>query len=272
MRRRDASALLVVAALVSGLAWTGDSRAQAKIPRVGVLTFFVHSDDPTLNQWFEPFRHALADRGWIEGRNISFEYRSASQDLSQLGEAAAELVRLNVDVIWASGAPFVRAAHAATRTIPIVAVDFTTDPVTEGYVQSYGQPGGNITGVFLDAPEFAGKWFQLLKALVPNLSRVAVLWDPSPGTAHLQAVQKLARSFRVQLQIVEVRRPDEIDKAFSAFRGKPQALIILPSPMTYGESERLAKLAMKYRLPAMKRRALVSTDCARLKLPMPAAT
>src|SRR4029079_18241820 len=126
---------------------------------------------------------------------------------------------LNVDVIWATNAPMVRVSYAATRTIPIVAVDLTTDPVAEGYVESYGRPGRNLTGIFLDAPGFAGKWFELLRALVPRLSRVLVLWDPTPGATHLRAVQRVARSIGVQLQVVEVRKPDDIDRAFSELHG-----------------------------------------------------
>jgi ABC-type uncharacterized transport system substrate-binding protein len=246
---RPVAVLLVMVALLTSLGWTGESWAQTQMARVGILTFFDVTDGPPRNQWwFEAFRRTLADQGWIEGKNVVFEYRSALGDDSQLAKAAAELVRLKVDVIWATGAPFARAAYAATRTIPIVAQDFTTDPVAEGYVETYGRPGGNLTGVFLDAPEFAGKWVQLLKAIVPGLSRVAVLWDPSPGTAHLQAVQNVAGSLRVQLQVLEVRKPEDIDRVF--LRGQPQALIILPSPMIYVQNERLAKLALKYRLPA----------------------
>jgi putative ABC transport system substrate-binding protein len=198
----------------------------------------------------ELFRRNLADQGWIEGKNVSFEYRSANSDPSQFPGAAAELVEIKVDVIWATSAPAIRAAHAATRTIPIVGWDFTTDPIAEGYIQSYARPGGNVTGVFLDAPEFAGKWFELLKATFPDLSRVAVVWDPAPGTTHLQAVHSAAGSLDVELQILEVRKPDDIDKVFSKFRGRPQAVILLPSPMIHGESARLAKLALEHRLPA----------------------
>jgi len=242
--------ILLAAALLPGVAWTGESWAQASIPRVGILTSFSVEEDPNLKEWFHPFRRRLADQGWIEGKNLLLEYRSARGDPSRLEDAAAELVRLKVDVIFAVGAPCVRAAHAATRIIPVVGNDYTTDPVAEGYVQSYARPGGNLTGVFLDAPEFAGKWFQLLKAIVPGLSRIVVLWDPSPGAAHLRAVQNMARSFRIQLQVLEVRKPDDLDRAFSAFRGKPQALIILPSPMIYLHSAQLAQLALKYRMPA----------------------
>jgi putative ABC transport system substrate-binding protein len=167
-----------------------------------------------------------------------------------LVEAARKLVALQVDVIFADSAPGVRAAFAATRTIPIVAGDFTTDPVAEGYAESYRRPGKNVTGVFLDAPEFSVKWLELLKSIVPGLSRAVALWDPSPGDAHLRALQRAAPSFGVQLQVVEVRTPQEIDRAASEFRGRPQALIALPSPMIWRESARLAKLTMKGRLPA----------------------
>jgi putative tryptophan/tyrosine transport system substrate-binding protein len=250
MRARLA-AVLSVATLVTTLGWTGESWGQTKTARVGVLTMYPLSTDPTTVQvTFDPFRRTLADQGWVEGKNLAFEFRDANGDLSRFAEKAAELVRLKVDVIYCLGAPPVRAAHAATRTIPIVATDYTADPVAEGYIESYGHPGRNITGVFLDAPEFAGKWLQLLSATVPGLSRVAVLWDPSPGRAHLQAVLNLARSFGIQAQVVEVRTPDDLDRAFAAFHGKPQAVILLPSPMIYVQSERLAKLTLKHRLPA----------------------
>ncbi|UCH48950.1 MAG: ABC transporter substrate-binding protein, partial [Betaproteobacteria bacterium] len=98
--------------------------------------------------------------------------------------------------------------------------------------------------------EFAGKWFELLQALIPHLSSIAVLWDPTPGATHLDAVRSVAKSLDIRLQVLEVRKPADIDAAFSALRGSPQALVILPSPMIYGESSLLAALAMKHRLPA----------------------
>ena len=249
MKNRVAAVLLVAVVLLASLGWTGESWGQAKLPRVGILNYGGTTDDE-VKQWVEPFRRKLADRGWIEGKQVAFEYRRAVGDPSQLAEAAAELVRLKVDVIFADSAPALRAAHAATSTIPIVGSDFTTDPIAEGYVESYGRPGKNITGVFLDAPGFSGKWIELLKAIVPELSRAVVLWDPSPGPAHLQAVKGLARSSALQLQVIEVRKPADLAKAFSAFRGRPPAVIILPSPMMYLQSENLAKLTLKHRLLA----------------------
>jgi putative ABC transport system substrate-binding protein len=251
MKNRVAVVLLLTLALLATPGWTEESSGQEKLPRVGILTFAAFADDPTLTLWFEPFRRTLADQGWIDGKNVSFEFRSAQSDPTRFDEAATELAGLKVDVILAVSAPAVRAAYAATRTIPIVVNDFTSDPVAEGYVESHGRPIGNVTGVFLDAPEITGKWFELLKAMVPGLSRVSVLWDPSPGSTHMQAVHKVAGSSGVKLQILKVRKPDEIDRAFSALRGKPQALIILPSPMIHGQNERIAGLALKSGLPAI---------------------
>jgi putative ABC transport system substrate-binding protein len=242
--------LVFAGVLLTGPPLSGQAWAQERHARVGVLTYWRIADNPWWERTLEVFRRTLADRGWIEGKNVSFEYRSANSDPSQLAEAAAELVELNVDIIFAPSAPALRAAHAATRSIPIVTGDYTTDPVAEGYVESYARPGGNVTGVFLDAPEFAGKWFELLKAMLPDLSRVAVFWDPEPGTTHLRAVRRVAVSLGIKLQILEVRKPTDIDAAFSALRGSPQALVILPSPMIYAQSPQFARLALEHLLPA----------------------
>jgi putative ABC transport system substrate-binding protein len=245
-----APVLILAVTLLTIVGRTAESRGQAKLSRVGILSFSSVADDPRLAADLKVFRRMLAERGWIEGKNVSFEYRSARSDPSQFAEAAVALVEVKADVIVASSAPAVRAAYSATRTVPIVAGDFTTDPIAEGYVESYARPGGNVTEVFLDAPEFAGKWFEILRAMIPDLSRVSVLWDPGPGPTHLQAVRGAAKSLGIKLQVLEVRKPDDIDRAFSALHGRPQALIILPSPMIWYQSERLAKLALKHRLPA----------------------
>ena len=247
--KHGTAVVLLVSALLTTLGWTGESRAQTTIARVGVLTRPILSGADH-DEWYEGFVRMLAQQGWKDGKNVSFEYRGVRGNPPQYEESAAELVRLKVDVIYANDALATRAAYMATRTIPIVGLDFTNDPVTAGYAESYSRPGQNLTGFFLDAPGFAGKWFELLKAIVPRLSRVAVLWDPSPGDRHLKAIQVAARSFGVQLQVLEVHKPDDIDKAFSAFGARTQALIILPSPMAWAQSVRLAELSMKHRLPA----------------------
>jgi putative ABC transport system substrate-binding protein len=248
MRLRLPNVLVLGAFLLTASGWWVDAQGQTRLSRVGILTIEPPGD--AHKQAYGAFYRTLMAHGWVEGKDVEFAYARADGDSSRFAEAAGELVALRVDVIFADSAPAVRAAFAATRTIPIVAGDFTNDPIAEGYAESYRRPGKNVTGVFLDAPEFSAKWLEMLKAVVPGLSRAVALWDPSPGDAHLRALQAAARSFGIQLQIVEVRTPQEIDKAASVFRGRPQALIVLPSPMTWRESARLAKLTMKERLPS----------------------
>jgi putative tryptophan/tyrosine transport system substrate-binding protein len=247
MRRQFLGGALAVAMSLTAVGWSRDSWAQKKLARVGILGL-VGADKQA--QFYAPFYRTLRARGWVEGERVAFTYAFVASDALQLVSKAAELVRLQVDVVYADSAPAVRAAYAATRTIPIVGTDFTTDPIAEGYAQSYGRPGGNLTGVFLDAPDFSGKWLELLRAIVPGLSQVMVLWDPSPGEVHLRAIQGIARSFNVQLQVIELRVPADIDGVAAALRGRPQALIVLPSPMMVAQSARLANLAMKLQLPA----------------------
>ena len=239
-------ALIAMTVFTAG-AWPGECWTQAKLPRVGVLLLSEAALEQTANR---SFIQLLTERGWVPGKNVVLEYRFARGEPLRFNDAAEELVRLKVNVIYALSAPAALAAHAATRTIPIVIQDFTNDPVAVGYAESYSRPGKNLTGVFLDAPEFAGKWIELLRVIVPGLQRVAVLWDPAPGATHLKAVQRAAQPLGLQFEVHEVRTPDDLDKAFSAFRGRPQALIILPSPMTWTYSARLADLALKHRLPA----------------------
>jgi len=250
MINRIATTIFLVAGLLTSLGWAGLTWGQADLPRVGILAFASATDDPRLEAFLEELRRTLADQGWVEGKNVSFVYRSAHNDPSQFAPAAAALADQKVNVVFALGAPALRAVYAVDRMTPIVAGDFTTDAIAEGYIQSYARPGGNVTGVFLDAPEIAGKWFELLKAMVPGLARVSVLWDPGPGTTHLKAVRTVAELLDIKLQVLEVRKPDDIESAFDALRGRPQALIILPSPMIYGQSARLAELALSHRLPA----------------------
>ena len=156
-----------------------------------------------------------------------------------------------VDILLPIGPAAVRAAYAATRDIPIVAHDLETDPVAAGYARTYSRPGGNLTGLFLDSPELAGKWLELLKASVPGLTRAVALWDVTSGPIHLEAVKKTAPAFGIKLQVLRIRTPADIQKVPSQLRQRPQALIVLPSPMMFFQSAKLAELTMKLRLPAM---------------------
>ncbi len=230
------TALMLIATL-----WTNASWAQTKIARVGILT-----NDQTD---FLFFYQMLGEHGWVEGKNVIFEVRDPGVDPTRMAEPAAELVRLKVDVLFPIGPPSVRAAFAATQDIPIVAHDLETDPVAAGYARSYSRPGRNLTGLFLDSPDLAGKWLELLKAMVPHLSRVVVLWDATSGPVPLAAVRNAAPALGIKLQVLEIHTPADIDKAPSAFGGRAQAIIALPSPMMYTQNEHLAKLAAKHRLP-----------------------
>jgi putative ABC transport system substrate-binding protein len=142
--------------------------------RVGIL-----NNGLPMRDWLSttPFYQTRGEQGWVEGKNVILEFRDWKGDPTRLAEPAAELVQLKVDVLLPMGPPSVRAAFAATQDIPIVAHDLESDPVAAGYAQSYSHPGGNLTGLFLDAPEVAGKWVELLKTMVPRLLGGVVLWD-----------------------------------------------------------------------------------------------
>jgi putative ABC transport system substrate-binding protein len=246
MRPRVHVLLAFTAFLLSATFWTGASWAQNKILRVGILT--VGTTQDILMPWYRTLR----EHGWVEGKNVAFEHRTAAGDPTRIAEPAGELVRLKVDVLFAVGPASVRAAFTATRDIPIVAHDYETDPVAAGYVQSLSHPAGNLTGFFLDAPELAGKWLELLKAIVPSVSRIVVLRDPTSGPVQLDAVRKVSPALGIKvIQVLDIDTPEDIDKLPSVFRGRPQAMIILPSPMIWEQSERLAQLTTKYRLPAV---------------------
>lgn len=240
--RRRTKVLALASALFCVAAASTPSWAQGKVPRVGVLSQREGGGLPL----YQIFERVLAERGWTVGRNVILEYRSPETEQLDFRKPAEELVRLKVDVIYAASAPAVRAASAATQTIPIVALDFTNDPVAAGFAQSYNHPGRNVTGLFLDAPEFASKWLEILKALKPSLSRVGVLFDPSPGTTHLRGFERAAKTLAVGLQVIEIHTPDDIDHALSALSGAgEEALIQLPSPLMYAQSARVGELVRR---------------------------
>ena len=243
---------MLTAAAWPALAWTGSVRAQApaKVRRIGFLSPFLPSDDAPL---LLAFRLGLRDLGWLEGKNISIEYRYAEGKSDRLPDLAADLVRLKVDVIVASAAPAALAAQKATRTIPIVMAN-AGDPVALGLVERLATPGGNVTGLSQMSPELAGKRLELLKEIVPKLSRVAVLWNPqSPGaTLNWKEIQLPARQLGIQLLSLEFRSPDDFDKAFEdATRARAGALFIIADPLIITNLKRIAGLAAKSRLPSI---------------------
>ena len=223
------------------------TRAQpaGRVPVVGFL--FVGSME-TLAQ----FRDAMRDFGHVEGRTYLIVPRSSEGRPEKLPGLAAELVRLNVDVLYASGPAAVKAAKSATGIISIVAFDLETDPVATGLVRSLGRPGGNITGLFLNQPTLAGKLLELLGQAAPGRKRVGVLWDATTGTAQLAAARSAAQRLGIELQILEIRAEDELDKALrSALVGNVQAIMVLSSPLAGTYSKRFAEFATQHRLPSI---------------------
>jgi putative ABC transport system substrate-binding protein len=221
-----------------------------KVPRIGYLTVASLSSNVAR---VEAFRQGLRELGYVEGKNIAIEWRSAEGKFERQGELAAELVRLKVDVIVSSGPTMTRAAKEATATIPIVMAQ-DTDPVENGFVASLARPGGNITGLSVLSPELSGKQLELVKEIVPTLSRVAVIGNSNepanPKT--LKEIELAARSFTVQLQSLDVRDSKDIETAFrAATKAHADALIVLASAIVTDHRTAIAKLALKSRLPAI---------------------
>jgi len=254
MRRRAFITLLGGAA-----AWPLAARAQqpigqaGKMPRVGLLMPGPAAHSATI---LEPFYQGLHEFGYIEGQNLALERRDAEWKSDRLPELAAELVALKVDVIVAWSTPAARAAKQATNTLPIIAA-VMADPVGDELVASLARPGGNITGTTFLGPELVAKRLQLLREIVPGLSRVAALWHPRAYGERtmagvLKEIEVAARTLGMQLQLVPAAGPDEIAGAFSAMTGeRAEAFIVLPSPMLFGEHRRIVNLAADNRLPAM---------------------
>jgi putative ABC transport system substrate-binding protein len=195
----------------------------------------------------EAFRQGLRELGYIEGKNIIIEWRSADGKSERVPALAAELVRLKVDVIVSAGPAATRPAKEATVTIPIV-MGFDNDPVGNGFVASLARPGGNITGLSTLPPEISGKRLELLKEIVPKLSRVDVL-GASTEPDYTQVVREMelaAEALGVQLQSVDVREPKDIETAFRAeSKGRTEAVLVLNSPVLNSQRKQLTDLALK---------------------------
>ena len=248
--------LLVVTLMLALLAAppAGDAQAPVKVPRIGMLLTF-SPEHPETRAALDQFRQALSELGHVEGRNIVIEYRSAEGRIERFPALAAELVRLKVDLIVAGSTADALAAKQATTTIPIVVITMH-DPVKDGLVASLARPGTNVTGSTFLGPELVAKLLGLLKEAVPGLSRVAALWHPGAHGERtrqdmIKEAEGAARRLGVQLQLVKVGAPHDLESAFSAMtRGRADALIVLPSAMLFGERRRTVDLAAKHRLPA----------------------
>jgi len=245
--------LILVVAIVSilGVPLVAEPQPAEKLARVGYLSSYSASTSAA-QQALDLFRSPLRDLGYVEGKNIVVEYRWAENKYERLSLLAAELVHAQVDVIvTVGGVPAAQAAQRATRVIPIVASG-TVDPVAVGLIASFARPGGNITGPTIISDELVGKQLELLREVVPKLSRVGILWNPAnPGNAQqLRAAEAAARG--LPLEPVGARDSSEIETAFAVMtRRRTDGLVVLADTTLISERERIADLAIKSRLPAV---------------------
>ncbi|MBI4636810.1 MAG: ABC transporter substrate-binding protein [Candidatus Rokubacteria bacterium] len=238
-------AIVVLAVVVMPLA--AEAQHVGKRPRIGYLSLQSPAEPRS-----RAFQEGLRELGYIDGQNVTIEYRWARHDEGRLGFFAKELIQLKVDVIVALEPPGARVAQRSTKTIPIV-IRSTDDPVEAGFVTSLARPGGNVTGLSSISVELEAKRLELLAELVPGISRIAVLRNPGgPIAASSSArIERAARALRLHLQSLEARRAEDLEQAFAAAaRGHAEALLVIRDPLFMANLTRIAQLAVRHRLPA----------------------
>jgi putative ABC transport system substrate-binding protein len=242
MRRRD-----FISLIAGATAWPLGARAQQlAMPLVGTVGPAPWEAVPHL---LAAFRRGLAEAGYVEGKNLVIETRTYNYRPELLAEAMRDVVHLKVNVIFAIGPEALAEARNATTSIPIVGTDFENDPVAKGYVRTLARPGGNITGLFLDTPELCGKQVGLLREVLPRLSRIAIFGVPDLNALQFAATVTAARALTIQSEIVEMRSPDDIERALETATRGVEAGIVLWSPLAFNTSKQFAGLALAKRLP-----------------------
>ena len=235
--------------LIGGVASALPLRAVAQTVRKLRIGFLHRGQSVTVNNRMAAFREGLGTSG--PGEDLELVVRIANDQLDELPAMAADLVGQNVQAICAVAPLAVRAARDATSSIPIIAMDLESDPVGNGWAASLAHPGGNITGIFLDLPDFSAKTLQLREA-VPNAVKIAALWHPASGSLQLKSVQNAAATLGVELEVFEVKLVADFEAAFKAMTQKNMAgLLMLSSPMFAGNPQLLGELAIRNRLPAI---------------------
>lgn len=242
------NALAVLVSVVIGIVAPMPAGAQTptKTVRIGFLAPITHAEREAA------FRQELSRLGYVEGRNLTIEHRTADGHFDRLPALASELVRLNVDVIVAVVTQAALAAKGATSTIPIVMVA-VGDPVDAKLVASLARPGGNVTGTSSITADLLGKQLELLREMLPRVSRVAALWNPTNTvfqTLQLKEAKAAAAKLRIELPVVEAKAPEELDGAFRTIAAlRPDALLVMGDPMFTTQAEWIARLALERRLP-----------------------
>jgi putative ABC transport system substrate-binding protein len=242
--------LLTLASGILVVPLSSDAQRPVQVHRIGVLVG--GAPDPERVRDREAFRQSLHDLGWVEGQNLTIEVRWAEGRYERLPDLAAELAQLQVQVIVAGNVSAARAARQATGRIPIVIAG--GDAVGTGLIPNIARPDGNITGLTMNTAELSGKWLELLKEVVPTISRVATLSHPdAPITGPaLKEIHVVAPALGVQLQALSVREPSELEGAFAAMRTEhAEALVVLPSALLYVHRARVIELAARSRLPTI---------------------
>ena len=243
MRRRDllAAALLALATAPAARAQSG----AAGMPLVAVLVSTgVHPLDY--------LRQGLRAQGWVEGEGVNFAFRSADGNPRDLPGLARHLASLKPAVLFCAGPAAVDAAVHATSSVPIVALDLETDPLRSGLVRSLEHPRTNVTGLFLDQPAIAGRWFELLRQAVPKAQKVNLLWEASTGPWQLAAAKNAAQRLKFDVDTLVVRDDSEFDQELAdGMKRSPDALVLLSSPLVRARSKSLAEFCVRQRLPAI---------------------
>ena len=241
--------LAVVFTVSLGLLPPAEAQQSPKIPRLGYLVLAPLSETPSPER--AAFLAGLRELGWIEGKTITIEYRSAKWNPEMFDDLAEELVRMKVDIIVVAGTDtLLRAAKQATSTIPIV-VTGSGDPVAERFVSSLARPGGNVTGISLMIPELGSKRLELLKEVVPRVTRLAVLWSPA-AHVELRVTRAAADKLGLTLQLMEVRNADDLARAFVVLeKERPDALTMLFDGLTTGYRGLVGDFAKKHKLPTV---------------------
>ncbi len=248
MKRRD---FIITLIGVTAASWSFAARAQQS-KTVAKIGFVYPGPEPVAKLRSVPFLAGLASEGLREREDFALITRATGGDMAKVPSILDELLASKVDLLVVSGPLLTRAVHAAIKTLPIVTFDLESDPVESGWLQNYARPGGNLTGVFSDFPDFSTKWLQLLKEIVPGIVRLVVLWDPSTPPVQRNAFSEAAQSVNVKTEILELKSPSEFEAVFNAASARrPDGLVLLSSPLVSINSKQLAELALQHRLPAI---------------------
>ncbi len=248
MRLIGLAVVLALSLILTPLAAEG--QLPEKIARIAMLRSESRPLDDRLRRNIAALRAGLEDEGYAEGQHYRIEYHSPKSE-ADVAKLALTLVRDKVDVIHASAYLAIHAAQKATTTIPIVAHDYETDPIAAGFAATLAKPGGNITGMFLDLPEIAGKLLELLRTTLPRIRQVGVLWDPLTAKAQVTAVERAAKALDIEVNILEARAGSLEKTVRTAADRKASALLLLGSPVLSADFRRIAEATVAARLPTI---------------------